>query len=257
MPICKLWMVDNFDASLYNVNKKPIWEVPYNMTFGEKLQNLRKQNHLSQEKLAEKLNVSRQAISKWEMGAMPDMDNVIKISNFFDCSLDYLLNNEITEITEENREVKTKQPVLPETGCLLLSLFLLFPITMLGLLSKFVDVGIHRQDAATGNWYTGFAGFVEYYNLQGLIFILALLLVLCLTLRVSIQLFVRKRFQNRRYLFFRTASWGLYMLGIVFWTNSALRPGVFLWNASGYFTAAVFLVLTIGCALAAHHFERG
>lgn len=47
-----------------------------------------KVNGLSQEQLAEKLNVSRQAISKWEMGAIPDMDNVIKISRFFDCSLD-------------------------------------------------------------------------------------------------------------------------------------------------------------------------
>lgn len=61
------------------------------MTFSEKLQRLRKVNGLSQEQLAEKLNVSRQAISKWEMGAIPDMDNVIKISRFFDCSLDYLI----------------------------------------------------------------------------------------------------------------------------------------------------------------------
>lgn len=38
------------------------------MTFAEKLQKLRKQNGLSQEQLAEKLNVSRQAVSKWEMG---------------------------------------------------------------------------------------------------------------------------------------------------------------------------------------------
>ena len=67
------------------------------MTFSEKLQRLRKVNGLSQEQLAEKLNVSRQAISKWEMGAITDMDNVIKISRFFDCSLDYLMNNEAEE----------------------------------------------------------------------------------------------------------------------------------------------------------------
>ena len=46
------------------------------MKFGEKLQKLRKENGLSQEQLAEKLNVSRQAISKWEMGTIPDMENV-------------------------------------------------------------------------------------------------------------------------------------------------------------------------------------
>lgn len=67
------------------------------MTFGEKLVKLRKQNALSQEQLAEKLNVSRQAVSRWELGASSDVDNVVKIGRFFDCSLDYLLNNEITD----------------------------------------------------------------------------------------------------------------------------------------------------------------
>ena len=45
----------------------------YAMKFGEKLQKLSKENGLSQEQLAEKLNVSRQAISKWEMGTIQDM----------------------------------------------------------------------------------------------------------------------------------------------------------------------------------------
>lgn len=46
------------------------------MTFSEKLQFLRKHNGLSQEQVAEKLNVSRQAVSRWELGAIPDMENV-------------------------------------------------------------------------------------------------------------------------------------------------------------------------------------
>lgn len=65
------------------------------MTFSEKLQFLRKHNGLSQEQVAEKLNVSRQAVSRWELGAIPDMENVIKISNYFDCSLDYLMNDAV------------------------------------------------------------------------------------------------------------------------------------------------------------------
>lgn len=63
------------------------------MTFGEKLLFLRRQGGLSQEQIAEKLNVSRQAMSRWEAGAIPDMENVVKISGFFDCSLDYLMND--------------------------------------------------------------------------------------------------------------------------------------------------------------------
>ena len=81
------------------------------MTFGEKLVKLRKQNALSQEQLAEKLNVSRQAVSRWESGALPDMDNVVKIGRFFDCSLDYLLNN---EITDEDKAIHGK--AMPDSG---------------------------------------------------------------------------------------------------------------------------------------------
>ena len=61
------------------------------MTFSSKLQKLRKDNNLSQEQLASELCVSRQAISKWELGTLPDINNLVKISNFFDCSLDYLM----------------------------------------------------------------------------------------------------------------------------------------------------------------------
>ena len=65
------------------------------MTFAEKLQRLRKQNGLSQEQLAEKLNVSRQAVSKWEMGTIPDMENMVKLGRYFECSLDYLMKDEV------------------------------------------------------------------------------------------------------------------------------------------------------------------
>ena len=53
------------------------------MTIGEKIQQLRKTNNLSQEQLAEKLAVSRQAISKWELGSIPDTDKIIQLSRIF------------------------------------------------------------------------------------------------------------------------------------------------------------------------------
>ena len=62
------------------------------MTFGEKLLELRKQNNFSQEELAEKLGVSRQAVSRWESGeTMPDSPNLLQISKIFSVSADYLL----------------------------------------------------------------------------------------------------------------------------------------------------------------------
>ena len=65
------------------------------MPFAEKLKNIRKQAGLSQEQLAEKLNVSRQAITKWETETgLPDIENVMAISALFDVSIDELLSNE-------------------------------------------------------------------------------------------------------------------------------------------------------------------
>ena len=65
------------------------------MTFAEKLKELRKQKGISQEQLAEKIYVSRQAITKWESGnGIPDIENLIAISNLFNESLDSLLSEE-------------------------------------------------------------------------------------------------------------------------------------------------------------------
>ena len=65
------------------------------MTFDKKLLQLRQQNKFSQESLAERLGVSRQSVSKWELGTcMPDVDLIIKISDIFAVTLDALLKEE-------------------------------------------------------------------------------------------------------------------------------------------------------------------
>ena len=62
------------------------------MTFGEKLYQLRTEKKMSQEALARKLGVSRQAISRWELGeVVPDTANVLAVSRLFGVSTDYLL----------------------------------------------------------------------------------------------------------------------------------------------------------------------
>ena len=65
------------------------------MTFAQKLQTLRKQWGLSQEQLAEKTGVSRQAITKWESGnGLPDIENLMTLASLFSVSLDDLLSEE-------------------------------------------------------------------------------------------------------------------------------------------------------------------
>ena len=68
------------------------------MTFADKLIALRKRNGWSQETLAEKLDVSRQAVSKWESEqSVPDLERVVALSALFDVSADYLLKDSSEE----------------------------------------------------------------------------------------------------------------------------------------------------------------
>ena len=68
------------------------------MTFGEKLYELRKQRGMSQEALARELHVSRQAISRWELGEVaPDTVNVLALSRLMGVSTDYLLRDDCLE----------------------------------------------------------------------------------------------------------------------------------------------------------------
>ena len=68
------------------------------MTLSEKIMNLRKKNGWSQEELAERLDISRQSVSKWESGeSVPTLEKIIKISEIFDVSTDYLLKDDFKE----------------------------------------------------------------------------------------------------------------------------------------------------------------
>lgn len=67
------------------------------MKLGGNLQYLRKQNgNMTQEKLAERMGVSRQTISKWETGeAVPELDKLVELSRLFSCTIDALLKEDM------------------------------------------------------------------------------------------------------------------------------------------------------------------
>lgn len=76
------------------------------MEFSKRLYELRKQKGLSQEELAGKLNVSRQTLSKWELGeSTPDMEKLVLISDYFNVSLDTLVLGK----EQENPQVVSKE----------------------------------------------------------------------------------------------------------------------------------------------------
>ena len=80
------------------------------MEFNKKLQELRKQKGLTQEELAEKLYVSRTAVSKWESGrGYPNIDSLKEIAKFFSVTVDELLSSgEVLTIAEEDGKRKEK-----------------------------------------------------------------------------------------------------------------------------------------------------
>ena len=129
------------------------------MDFNNKLYELRKQKGLSQEELANRLNVSRQTVSKWEVGeSAPDMEKLAAISELFDISLDELVLNKVPEkekapeqivrsemysdikehvLTEENKK-KAKKGL--KIAAIVLGAFLL--IDVISMIVYFVFFGI-------------------------------------------------------------------------------------------------------------------
>lgn len=99
------------------------------MTLGQRIQELRKQNNLSQEALGEKLGVSRQAISRWEMdGAVPEVDKLIAMGKLFGVSLNDLLQVESGSAEPEPKIVLA----LPRLWCIGVVVLALLTLLSLG-----------------------------------------------------------------------------------------------------------------------------
>lgn len=84
------------------------------MTIGEKLQKLRKDSNYTQEELADIMSVSRQSISKWESDvAFPETEKLITLSKLYQCSIDYLLNEDSEEKAKSRGRSKYNTKKLP------------------------------------------------------------------------------------------------------------------------------------------------
>ena len=84
------------------------------MSIGQRISMLRKQSNLSQEYIAEKLNVTRQAVSKWEQNlSSPDTGNLIKLAELFDTTVEYIATGKMNNATQSNskghRRLKLKR----------------------------------------------------------------------------------------------------------------------------------------------------
>lgn len=98
------------------------------MELKEKLVDLRKKKGLSQAELAEAINVSRQAISRWEVGsAIPSADNLMWLSKFYEVSMDELMGvaTDDKQPTDEGQQV-TSKPVFPKKIAIVLCAIAVF-----------------------------------------------------------------------------------------------------------------------------------
>ena len=109
------------------------------MKFNEKMIMLRKQHNLSQEKVAEKLKVARQTVSKWELGeTTPEMDKLIMISELYNITLDELVKEEKQEkiVNEPNNTNSQKLAgmtikILKGIGIFIIILVILYVFLMI------------------------------------------------------------------------------------------------------------------------------
>ena len=115
------------------------------MEFNEKLQLLRREKGISQEKLAEEIGVPQQLVAKWEEGdEIPDMHSLMALSDWFNVSLDELLRDRINLRTLERlgfyeQEVETSEDDLIENSILIIGMILMM---MMGFIFNNLMVGI-------------------------------------------------------------------------------------------------------------------
>lgn len=170
------------------------------MTLFEKIKLLRRRSGLTQEQLAERIGVTRQALSKWETGdAAPDTANVIQLARLFSVTTDSLLLDDL-EPASSAPEPAAPPPsrALPIAGwclCILSALGLL----TLGILSSVFPV--HMSIAAAGDLYSevandGISAFLRYHNLIWLAVLLGLMLLAGAAVLVCHR-FSRKRERSR------------------------------------------------------------
>lgn len=130
------------------------------MTLGEKIVKLRKINGLSQDKLGEIIGVSRQAISKWELNtAVPDTDNLVKMSKYFQVPIDFfVLEGNSTTVEEKSEEAYT--------GSLSLCYFFMIMGFVLVILSFVLAKVFQLKEQSLGSAYTNCIDYLVEFPLN-------------------------------------------------------------------------------------------
>lgn len=211
------------------------------MGVGEKIYKLRKEKGISQERLGQSLGVSRQAVSKWETGTLPDIENLSKLADFFSCSVDFLLDKEKGVEKEIPVEKKTKEKSY-------INIFIYGPILILFILfflSKIISYPISQKDFGTGLFYVGFRGFIAYYSLESL-YIGSLLVLLRGFSYKSFLGFRKIKNEEKKVKIYYLARTILILAGLIGFLILSLRPYGIIFDLKTYIIFALYIFLILG-----------
>ena len=158
------------------------------MTFGEKLQKLRKARGWTQEELAQQMGVSRQSLSKWESdAALPDTAHVVALSDLFGVSTDYLLRESTPDTAAPSGPLPA--PAAPQkriprstltVGCIMtvLGLMLWMPVFIMSVIENH-DLTVFNGGAP--EHYTGIQAFIRVHDIQFVYYAAVALLIIGVT----------------------------------------------------------------------------
>lgn len=148
------------------------------MTFGEKLQSLRKEKNWTQEQLADRIGISRQSLSKWELdAATPDTEHIVRLSRLFGISTDTLLLDDAPFPPSAAKAAGSRRRWELIGGALACSLSAT-GLLILGICAS-IFPAVYIEAPANREWvraYSGFSGFLMTYNLNWLFWLLCLVL---------------------------------------------------------------------------------
>ncbi len=148
------------------------------MKLSEKIIHLRKKNGMSQEDLANELKVSRQTVSRWEVGTvLPDALNILNLSKLFNVTADYLLNDEYEEeFSIKSKMSSRKKQCIVGYVCFGLATIWSF---ILGILSLINPV-VHEVYDMSGHAiiYKGILAYVMVYDAQWIVGVIIMLILI-------------------------------------------------------------------------------
>ncbi|MFH5835001.1 helix-turn-helix domain-containing protein [Proteiniclasticum sp. C24MP] len=215
------------------------------MELGEKLQSIRKSHNLSQSDLAEKLDVSRQSVSKWETGtATPELSKLIQISELFNISLDEMTGRKEHTDPEERRSDVAES--WPQTKVRSNSIVGLIGKTYNSTLLSFIDtsvllfvfVPVHVFLYENGYYGPLSFSFIEQFDLVGKSLLQDVPFILLL-LGFYFRRVIRKDYKYRKVTRMDLG------LSVLIFSLSIILP-IYLWLQNSFWTSFVILAGQIG-----------